>query len=74
MKYFRWGRTTCPSGAEIVYKGRHRAMCGFVGFSIIEQVLSGTQYSYRKEKETPKLLFVRLSSVAVLLVDAHSYA
>ena len=22
MKYVRWGRTTCPSGAEIVYKGK----------------------------------------------------
>jgi len=21
VKYVRWGRTTCPSGAEIVYKG-----------------------------------------------------
>ena len=22
MKYVRWGRTTCPSGAQIVYKGK----------------------------------------------------
>ena len=22
VKYVRWGRTTCPSGAEIVYKGK----------------------------------------------------
>ena len=21
VKYVRWGKTTCPSGAEIVYKG-----------------------------------------------------
>ena len=21
VKYVRWGRTTCPSGADIVYKG-----------------------------------------------------
>ena len=23
VKYVRWGRTTCPSGAEVVYKGRN---------------------------------------------------
>ena len=22
VKYVRWGRTTCPSGAQIVYKGK----------------------------------------------------
>ena len=22
VKYVRWGRTTCPSGADIVYKGK----------------------------------------------------
>ena len=22
VKYLRWGRTTCPSGAQIVYKGK----------------------------------------------------
>ena len=22
VKYVRWGRTTCPSGVDIVYKGR----------------------------------------------------
>ena len=22
VQYVRWGRTTCPSGADIVYKGR----------------------------------------------------
>ena len=22
VKYVRWGKTTCPSGAQIVYKGR----------------------------------------------------
>lgn len=27
MKYVRWGRTTCPSGAEIVYKGRDKPFC-----------------------------------------------
>ena len=21
VKYVRWGRTTCPSGADVVYKG-----------------------------------------------------
>ena len=21
MKYIRWGRTTCPNGAQVVYKG-----------------------------------------------------
>ena len=21
VKYIRWGRTTCPNGAEVVYKG-----------------------------------------------------
>ena len=25
MKYVRWGRTTCPSGADIVYKGKELA-------------------------------------------------
>ena len=24
VKYVRWGRTTCPSGAQIVYKGKRR--------------------------------------------------
>ena len=24
MKYVRWGRTTCPSGAQIVYKGKRK--------------------------------------------------
>ena len=23
VKYVRWGRTTCPSGAQVVYKGIH---------------------------------------------------
>ena len=23
VNYVRWGKTTCPSGAEIVYKGIH---------------------------------------------------
>jgi len=27
VKYVRWGRTTCPSGAEIVYKGRDKPIC-----------------------------------------------
>ena len=22
VKYIRWGRTTCPSGAQVVYKGK----------------------------------------------------
>ena len=22
VKYVRWGRTTCPGGAELVYKGK----------------------------------------------------
>ena len=22
VKYVRWGRTTCPSGAQVVYKGK----------------------------------------------------
>ena len=35
VKYVRWGRTTCPSGAEIVYKGRCRQMWRFAGFSIM---------------------------------------
>ena len=25
VKYVRWGRTTCPSGAQIVYKGKGQA-------------------------------------------------
>ena len=24
VKYVRWGRTTCPSGAQIVYKGKEK--------------------------------------------------
>ena len=24
VKYVRWGRTTCPSGAQIVYKGMRK--------------------------------------------------
>ena len=24
VKYVRWGRTTCPSGAQIVYKGKRK--------------------------------------------------
>ena len=24
VKYVRWGRTTCPSGAQVVYKGKQR--------------------------------------------------
>ena len=24
VKYVRWGRTTCPNGAQIVYKGKGR--------------------------------------------------
>ena len=23
VKYVRWGRTTCPSGAQVVYKGSY---------------------------------------------------
>ena len=26
VKYVRWGRTTCPSGAETVYKGRDKPL------------------------------------------------
>ena len=26
MKYVRWGRTTCPSGAQIVYKGSEKEL------------------------------------------------
>ena len=37
VKYVRWGRTTCPSGAEIVYKGRCRPLCRFAGSSIIRE-------------------------------------
>ena len=29
VKYVRWGKTTCPSGAEIVYKGMDKSMCKF---------------------------------------------
>ena len=27
VKYVRWGRTTCPSGADIVYKGIRFSTC-----------------------------------------------
>ena len=35
VKYIRWGRTTCPNGAELVYKGQYRPMYRFAGLSII---------------------------------------
>ena len=35
VKYVHWGRTTCPSGAQLVYKGRNwltlnMSLCGFI--------------------------------------------
>ena len=38
VKYIRWGRTTCPSGADVVYKGKYRSMCRFAGLSILGEL------------------------------------
>ena len=48
-KYVRWGRTTCPSGADMVYKGKinHRKMYSrtqLIRGHAIVSVLSGCPY------------------------------
>ena len=43
VKYVRWGRTTCPSGAEVVYKGRDKPFCRIqTNFSIKETFSSAS--------------------------------
>ena len=42
VKYTRWGRTTCPTGAVIVYKGRlldlkNRALCATINIWIFKK-------------------------------------
>ena len=39
VKYVRWGRTTCPSGAQVVYKGIYIMENGFFHFPHFPQKL-----------------------------------
>ena len=43
MKYIRWGRTTCPSGAQIVYKGKRKGALVYLIVTIFTPMILKTE-------------------------------
>ena len=43
VKYVRWGRTTCPSGAQIVYKGKRKGALVYLIVTIFTPMILKTE-------------------------------